>query len=88
MSVRDTSRQAFASIVPIMGERQAQVYAALTHENLTNNELAHRLRMPINCVTPRVHELRNMGMVEEAGKRHCHITGRMAYVWGVKPAST
>lgn len=88
MSVRDTSREAYASIVGELTERQAAVLAVLERgKPLTNNEIAAELAWPINTVTPRVHELRSLKRVYDAGKRKCRVTGRKAYQWaaGVKP---
>lgn len=82
-AVRDTSIAAYRTDVrPTLSERQKTVYELLEHEiNLTNSEIAARLDWPINCVTPRVYELRDMGLVIEDGKRHCRVTGRTAYAW-------
>jgi hypothetical protein len=44
--------------------------------------LHHR---PINRVTPRVFELREIGLVEEVGKRKCHDTGGTAIAWKAAP---
>jgi len=90
MSVRDTSKEAFASIGGELTERQAAVLAVLERgKALTNSELAHELAWPINTVTPRTHELRSLGRVYEAGKRKCRVTGRRAYQWaaGTKPVA-
>lgn len=86
MSVRDTSREAYAEIQPL-SDRQAAVLVVLEHSApLTNNEIARELGWPINTVTPRVFELRARGNVKELGKRTCRVTGRNAYQWGVGEA--
>ncbi len=88
MTVRDTSREAYADIQPL-SDRQAAVLGLLKRsEPLTNNEIADRLGWPINTVTPRVFELRARGEVREIGKRPCRITGRSAYQWGVAKDGT
>lgn len=84
--VRDTSLHTYRKEVePTLGERQQRVYDLLTvaGEDLTNSEIASRLSWPINTVTPRVHELRKVGLVAEAAKRPCRVTGRTAYAWRI-----
>lgn len=88
-NVRDTSYMAYHNEVkPTLSERQRMVYNALLEAqknprtpNITNSELAAMLNWPINCITPRVYELRNLGKVVEDCKRTCRITGRTAYAW-------
>jgi len=68
-----------------LGERQEQVFQAINkYSPITNTELSTILKLPINCVTGRVKELRDYGLVMEKGKRKCNITGKMCYVWGKK----
>lgn len=86
--IRDTSREAYDTIAPVLSARQAVVLGLLeASEPLTNSEIARELGWPINTVTPRCLELREMGKVVELGKRPCRVTGRTAYQWGV-PHST
>lgn len=88
MTVRDTSRQAFATVIPFLGEKQARVLSVLRHTGpLTNNEIARELGWQINRVTPRVKELRDMKLVFEMGRRTCRVTGFNVLVWGL-PADT
>lgn len=47
----------------------------------SNSEIARHLGLPINCVTPRVHELRQKGRVVPAMKRPCKVTGRYVIAW-------
>jgi predicted transcriptional regulator len=83
----DTSLIAFTDIRPQLGDRQKQVYALLASlppfTGMTNSEIAQRLDMPINCITPRVNELRAYGKVTDNGKRHCKVTGKLAYEWRI-----
>lgn len=84
MTVRDSSRQAFAQIMPFLGEKQGRVLAVLRHsEPLSNSEIAKLLGWEINRVTPRVKELRKMKLVAELGRRKCRITGMNVLVWGI-----
>lgn len=71
-------------IKPTLGSRQREVYEALkTRKNWTNSELSEYLQRPINTVTPRVNELRKMGVVRLAETRGCNITGRTCCAWEV-----
>lgn len=88
-NVAETSRIAYEEIKHELGQRQNQVYTAIDYcqrvrrLNHTNLELANMLGIPINQVTPRVHELRKLGLIEMAGKRKCSITGRLAMTWKI-----
>lgn len=85
--IQDTSTKAFKeAVVPTLSERHEAVIDALSKVwEATNLELSQELGWPINSVTPRIHELREMGIVAEAGKRHCKVSGRKAYVWALNP---
>lgn len=86
VSVRDTSLDAYAEIVQTLGHRQRQVFEEIVHlGEVTNNELARALFMPINRITPRVFELRAIGAVIDAGTRTCRVTRRRCHVW--RPAN-
>ncbi len=85
--IQDTSQKAFKrEVLPTISERHNAVLGAL--ESLgeaTNSEIARHLEWSINRVTPRVYELRKLGLVAEKGKRYCKVTGKMAYAWMVNP---
>lgn len=69
-------------VKPNLGDRQRLVLDEIKlHYNITNSELANHLNIPINTVTPRVHELRRKGLVIEDCKRTCRVTGRTAIAW-------
>lgn len=77
-----TSKLAYDGIKRSLGDKQLAVLDVIkTHEHITNNEIAERLRWSINRVTPRVYELREMGYVKEWGKRYDKETGRLAIAW-------
>lgn len=69
--VQDTSIDAYHSFTADeLEDRQLAVYKELLSGGPgSNNELAARLRWPINTITPRVGELREMGVVIEAGRQ-------------------
>lgn len=82
-AVQETSLSVFHSeIEPHLGEKQAVVLAAFTPRNgMTNQELAAYLGWPINCVCPRVFELREKGLLREHCRRIDQTTGRRAICW-------
>ena len=82
-SVRDTSLLAYCcEVEPSLGERQRHVLSVLRERGcLTNSELGQVLGWSINRVTPRVFELRRLGLVVLDCQRSCRVTGRQAYSW-------
>jgi Response regulator containing a CheY-like receiver domain and an HTH DNA-binding domain len=85
-NMQQTSLDTYWDIESKLGNRQVKVLEFLSHwkYGLTNNEIARELGIPINQITPRVFELRQKGLVEEACKRSCSVTGRTALVWIVR----
>lgn len=80
--LQQTSLMAYREIYNSLGRKQQQVLRTFyRHKNLTNSEVAAMLGWSINRVTGRVFELRQRGLVEEAGKRHCPYTGRLCIAW-------
>ena len=81
--IQSTSILAYYSdVLPSLGKRQEIVLEEiLKSENITNTEISARLNLPINTITPRVFELREKGLVVEARKRICKITGKTAIAW-------
>jgi Mn-dependent DtxR family transcriptional regulator len=86
MPVARTSIDTFhGEVVDTLGDRQRRVFNMLSMlSEATNSEIARALAFPINTVTPRVLELRKLGLVEHARTRPCHVTGRNAKAWRVK----
>lgn len=56
-------------------------YAGGAH---TNADIASALNLRINEITPRTFELRKFGLVLDAGRRTCRITGNTAHQWKAK----
>jgi Mn-dependent DtxR family transcriptional regulator len=85
--IQDTSIKAYYEVLRSLGRSQKEVLDALrTQPNATNAEIAHMLHhRPINTITPRVFELRQIGLVEEVGKRKCRVTSRTAIAWRAVP---
>jgi hypothetical protein len=52
---------------------------------MTAGEIAEAMRPTgrINSVSPRMRELRRMGVVMEFTARPCRVTGRLAIAWGL-----
>ncbi len=82
--IQETSRIAYHSI-DNLGERQAQVFEVISKQDRIHNlKIAKILNLPINSITPRVKELREKGLVVEAGKFECPETGRLTIYWTAK----
>ena len=80
----DTSLDAFQSIKPELGSRQKVVFDVISYLGTpTNTEINNYLGIPINSIVPRVNELRKKGLVRDAGKRECKITGRLVHCWRI-----
>lgn len=88
MNIQPTSLQAyFGEILPDLGRRQKAVLEVFTMGSFTNAELANLLQWPINTITPRVKELRDLGLLVEDSIRKCSSTGRNAKAWKLKQES-
>jgi DNA-binding Lrp family transcriptional regulator len=87
---KPTSLEAYyTKVLPHLAWSQAQIYKMLLDAtnkgfDMTNMELAKALNWSINRVTPRVLELRKMGIVVLSCKRKCGATHNNAYAWKTK----
>lgn len=80
---QQTSLFAYREITPTLGDRQKVVYEALgKFDHITNAQLSEYLGWGINRITPRVLELRKMGLVREWGMVK-DKSGRSAIAWEV-----
>ena len=82
--MRRTSIDAFNAVVAsgAIGKLQKEAYRVLYNEGpLTGQELARQAK--IAGLWKRLSELKDSGVIQEVGKRHCTVTGRMALVWDV-----
>lgn len=85
MGSQDTSLHAYALASQHLGAKQKAVLDALRFfPDATNAELGQRLGWPVNRITPRILEIRNMGLAFDAGRRRCKVTGSMAHAWRAK----
>jgi predicted transcriptional regulator len=68
-----------------LGAKRKQVLDALRFfPHATNAEIAARLGWPVNRITPRMLELRKMGLVLQSERRNCKATGGTAWAWKAK----
>ena len=83
--IQNTSLESFMQLLPELGELQETVYNCIkSHPGLCNREIGVLIGKPINCVTPRVKELRNMGLVVNIGIKFDEYTNRNVMIWKVK----
>ena len=83
--IQGTSLLSMPEVLENLGERQIQVYRAIQElGECSNTMIAKHIRLPINCVTGRVNELRRKKLVSEATKDNCPITGKKVIFWRVR----
>ena len=74
------------SIKAEIGARQQCVLDALREMGSANNRMiSARTGMPINSVTPRMNELRKLGLVELDREDRDKVTNRSTYYWRARP---
>jgi DNA-binding IclR family transcriptional regulator len=90
--IQQTSVEAYEGLVVSgkVNKRQVQVLDILNEHPfpMTSQEISVMSGLPINCVTPRVKELREKGYVVQAFKKADSITGRRAIAWKVAKVGT
>jgi hypothetical protein len=80
MAVASTSIETYHDLKAdgTLGKRQAEVMAAiLPGLDYSLQELVRATGLPVNCITGRVAECRDMGLLENAQQRPCKVTGRV-----------
>jgi hypothetical protein len=84
--ISDTSRSAFERVQPKITRSQKEVLDVIrAHpEGLTNAEIGHYLKWPVNRVTPRRNELAKMGLLVDDGIRECRVTHSSAHAFKAK----
>ena len=83
--IQQTSLQAYSEVKPTLGEKQLIVYNMLKDLGAANNMiLALKLGWSINRITPRILELRKLGLVDYDSLRTCPITKRSTIFWRVR----
>ena len=81
--IQQTSLEAYEILVDDIGNRQREVLDCIRmYPGVCNKEISEKLLLPINCVTGRVKELRDMGFVMCCG---CKIyNNRRVMIWKVR----
>ena len=83
-NIRQTTLDAYELVQQDISKRQKEVYNKLKElGEATNAMLSFELSLPINCITPRVHELRAYGCVIASHVGKCPITHHNAFWWKV-----
>ena len=79
--------KSFSQTMQELGARQQEVLALLTnhHGGLSAWEIADKTRRLVHAVRPRLCELRDRGLVQEAGIRWESRTERHETVWKIVP---
>jgi len=79
--ISDTSQTAYDTIKKQLASRQKDVFAAIgLLGRASNQQLADFLHWPINCICPRVFELREQGKVRFAGYGK-NAYGNQVHLW-------
>ena len=78
----DTSKESFEKLKGTLGERQKKVFNLIySIPGLSNREISEKLLIAINSITPRVKELRDLGLVFELSKKYDETTERNVKIW-------
>lgn len=82
--MQQTSILAFRALERV-GQKQKACYRVIEQlENACNQDIGRMLGWEINRVTPRVKELRELSLVEEAYRDIYRPTGRTVIYWKLK----
>lgn len=82
--IRQTSLLSYRDILPELSKRYQEYLSELREigQPSTDLEVAwHAGHMDPNYFRPRRNELVKLGVIIEAGKRQCGVSGKMALVW-------
>ena len=80
-----TSIIAYYRIIETLSERRRQIYKAIYDlDSCSNTMIAEHLKIPINCVTGRVFELRKFHVVMLDKRAECPITEEFVNFWKVR----
>jgi hypothetical protein len=77
----ETRDESYHALVTDLGDRQKKVFEILRRGDRSNSAIAYALGWPINRVTGRVKELRDLTLVFPAGVMVDPITLRRVQVW-------
>ena len=83
-NIQDTSLIAFKQVSKSLSRRQQQVYDILLEIEPANNlMISKKLDILINAITPRINELRNLGIIFFAFLKKCPYTDRLSMFWRI-----
>lgn len=78
----DTSRAAAEAIKPRAQTIRSKIAEIMrAGAAVTADEMAGHLALPVLTVRPRFSELRNLGLIEDSGKRRKNRGGKAQIVW-------
>ncbi|QDP44646.1 helix-turn-helix DNA binding domain protein [Mycobacterium phage NothingSpecial] len=84
MTVQETSREAYRSVLPELSERKQEVVNVITkYGPLCNRDISALTGRPINEITPTVLSLREDGVLTLSHKGIYELTGRRVMFWKV-----
>jgi len=82
--IQQTSMEAYESLYDDLGDMQKIVFDVIEeYNNVCNQDISMILGIPINCVTGRVKELRDLGFVCQNGFKE-NDNGRRVMRWRVR----
>jgi len=77
-----TQLESYQQIRPELGRRQREVLALLEFEDLSGQEIASRLGLPLHSVSGRLTELHDEGEIVNSGRTRWNgMTKRWVTVW-------
>jgi len=80
--IQQTSLESYKALLPTLSERQQIVLEVIQqHPGMSNHDIARYLNWEINCVTPRVSELRDKGRIDLCSFKIDRITERKVMTW-------
>lgn len=82
--MNQNSLVAYTNILGSLSKRRMQVYSAIEYLGAASNlQISNFVKLPINCVTGRTKELRDLEVVMESHKAPCSKTNQMVSYWKV-----
>jgi len=73
--IQKTSLEAFEVLKPELNNLQCLIYNVLKiYPDVSNHDLSLKMHKDINCITPRVKELRDKGLVVCSGSKKDEFT--------------
>lgn len=86
MPFQITSGLAYEEVLGKLGARHKLVMTCFSFgEELNNRQISELSGLPINCITPRVKELRESGLIIESKKDYDPYTQRLTIFWKRSP---